>query len=58
MKSSYLKGVEVITNKLLRDIVDLVSNGIEAESFSHLIGLACGGGSKCSLHEAMLKKER
>ena len=56
--SELIEGVEVITNKVLGDIRYLVSNAIEAEILSHLSGLACGGGSESSLHEAMLKTSR
>ena len=51
-----LKGVEVITRHVLRDIVDRVFNATEAESLSYLIGLVCGGRSDCSIHEAMLER--
>jgi len=49
-----VEGVEIITNKVLRNIRYLVSNAIKAKVLSHLSGLACGGGSESSLHEAML----
>lgn len=50
----HLKGVKVITNKVLRERKDLVSNGPVSESFGHLIGLGSSSRPNSSLDEAML----